>query len=992
MRRTIFIFVIGFLFASPLLAQIKIEGQIKNRSGEPLPGVNVVVKGTTTGTISDINGNYTVAGVPAQGTLVFTFIGMEGQEIKVDNRARIDVEMNEDVLGLDEVVAIGYGTLKKRDVTGSVSSVKDEVLMATPTPSVVTAMQGRAAGLDVNGNTLRIRGNRSINGSNDPLIIIDGVQGGSINDLNPADVETIDVLKDASSTAIYGSQGANGVIIITTKKASPGKMSISYNGYTGVDMLDDHPDYRSGENWLEPRKIAAQNAGLWTPSSDLSLLLGTNEMYDAYMANQWTNYEDLLKQNAIFHNHQITAMGGNDKTTARFTIGYYNTETTFKDGQTQRFNLRSNIDHSIRSWICAGISSQITYNSTKESPYADASTTGMQLGLPYDENGDIVLYPLGKTGYVNPLIDGLSDYYNNAQSYGLNVVANGYLDIKPFKGLTIRSQFNTHLKNQTSGSYVDNDSSNEINSTKKSTATMKKTNSRYIEWNNIITYNHKFGDHNITLTGLTAWTKNISDYLTGTSYDQLVPSNLWYNLTSGINPVIYSGYTETKSLSFAGRFNYDYKGKYLLTASLRRDGSSVLAIGNKWASFPSAAVAWRISDEPFMKGTKSWLDDLKLRATYGVTGNSGISAYGTQSGVTASSTGLAFQDTYALRYVFNNTIGNKETKWEKSTTIDLGMDLLMLNGRINAAIGVYNTKTTDILLFRTLPTSAGNDGQFGLYQNIGSTNNKGIEITLNTVNIKSGDFQWNSTFTFSRNIEKIVSLIEDQNIQLGNSKETSTLMIGHPIQSIQSFVYEGIWKTDEAAQAANLFIDANKTKPFSPGDIRVTDLDKDSVIDQNLDIQYLGSPTPKWFAGFNNEFVYKGFDLNIYMYFRWGHWGDNPAASYDPSTGGTYTSYDYWVADSNEGGSLPKLYSSRKFYEYTGYQSLNYCDRSFFKIKTLSLGYSLPTKVAKELKLEKVHLYISMSNPLYYSKSSWLKGYDPEGTRRNFVLGVNINL
>ncbi|MEI7422206.1 MAG: TonB-dependent receptor [Prolixibacteraceae bacterium] len=969
-----------------------ISGKVTDSSGLPIPGVSVLIKGTNSGTTTGTEGKYSLDNVSPSAKLLFSFIGMKTQEVSIGGRTTINVILEEETVGIEEVVAIGYGTLKKRDVTGSVSSVKEKVIMATPTANVATAMQGRVAGLDVNGTTLRIRGNRSINGSNNPLVIIDGVQGGSLSDLNPADVESIDVLKDASSTAIYGSQGANGVIIVTTKKAQPGKMAISYNGFTGLDMMAAHPEYRSGENWLEPQKIAAQNAKLWTPSSDLTLLLGTNETYNAYMANQWTNYDNELMQNALFHNHQITAMGGNDKTTARFSISYYGTETSFKKGSNERFNFRSNIDHRIREWIHVGINTQITYNSVKTSPYAGTATTGMQLGVPYDANGILVTYPLGATGYANPLIDGTTDYFYNKKSYGTNIVANGYLDVKPLKGLTLRSQFSTSIQNNTSGSYVDNDASTQINTTKKTTASMSKTDRRYVEWNNIATYNKKIGNHCFTLTGLTSWTKGISDVMTGTSYDQLISTNLWYNLTSGINPNIVSGYTQTQTYSYAGRLNYDFKGKYLFTASVRRDGASVLAEGHKWANFPSAALAWRVSDESFMKSTKSWLDDLKFRATYGVTGNSGINAYGTQSGVSAASTGLAFQDVAVGRYLYNNTIGNTDTKWEKSATTDLGLDMTLFKGRVNAVVDVYDTKTSDILLFRTLPTSSGNDGLFGIYQNIGATNNRGVEISLNTVNVKTKDFQWNSTITFSSNKEKIVSLIEDKNIQIGNTKETSTLMIGKPINSIQSFVYEGIWKTAEASQAAILFKDAKKANSFKPGDIHVLDLDGDSIIDENKDIRYLGSPTPKWFAGFNNDFVYKNFDLSIYAYFRWGQWGSNPAAGYDPSNGGQYTSFDYWVANTNENGNLPALYRNRKFYEYNGYQSLSYVDQSFFKIKTLTLGYSLPAHILKAAKIEKVRFYVSLSNPFYVAKSNWMKGFDPEGTNQSYVLGLNINL
>lgn len=973
-----------------------IKGQILDEAGDPMIGVSILVKGTTTGAITDLDGNYMLNVPSGKNILEVSYIGYKTKEIAIGNATQLNVKMEPDTQTLDEVVVVGYGTVKKRDLTGSVSSVKEDVLLATPTTKITESLMGRVAGLDISKkdgkDQFRIRGNRSINGSNEPLFIIDGVQGGSYADLNPADIESIDVLKDASSTAIYGSQGANGVIIITTKKAKPGKMSVSYQGYVGIQLKEEHPDYRKGENYYDARKQAAVNAGQWASEADDQSLFSSVFAYEAYKNNQWTNYENLLKQNAIQHNHQVSVSGGSEKTMARFSLGYSDEQDNWKKGNTERYILRANIDHTVTKWMKAGVNFQLTYNSQKHSPYEKSTVSGLELGSPYDENGKLATYPLGNTDYVNPLIDATGEGYYNRKTYGTNVVANGYLDITPLKNITFRTQLSTHLKNETDGWYMDKNHSTEVSSTKTSTAYMRKSNGRYIEWNNILTYKLDLNeDHHLGVTGITAWTKNIDDEMSTKTYDQLVPNNLWWNLGSGNNPVPASLYTQKQTSSYAARINYDYKSRYLLTASIRLDGSSVLAKGHKWASFPSAAFAWRISDENFMSGTKSWLEDLKLRLSYGVTGNSGIKPYETQSGVMPSTTGLGFQDQSVLHYAFKDILGNTNTKWEMSKTVDAGFDLLLFRGRVSLTFDYYDTRTSDILLLRTLPTSSGNDGLFKLYQNIGSTTNRGIELSLNTINVKTKEWQWNSTFTFSKNKEKITDLIDGQDIALTAEKEKNTLMIGRPIKSYKTFHYDGIYTSADAEQAANMFKDKDKKKPFAVGDIRVKDLNGDGVIDEDDDVSYIGSETPDWFLGLNNVLTYRNFDFSIYMYMRWGQWGENPAGNYDPSTGGKYTTYNYWMAGTNEGGNLPALYANRKLFEYKGYQSLWFCDRSFFKVKTISLGYTLPQETVRSLRMEKVRVYVTASNPFYAAKSKWLKEYDPEGASRSFVFGVNVN-
>ena len=996
-----------------------VKGNVVDENGEPLIGVSVKIVGANGGAVTNLDGDFTVQ-VAEGAELQFSYTGYKTQTVKV-GRGLINIKMEPDALGLDEVVVIGFGTVRKRDLTGSVAQIKSDVLLQTPTSDVATALQGRITGLDINGSDLRIRGNRSISGNNAPLVIIDGVQGGSMSDLNPDDIETIDVLKDASSTAIYGSQGANGVIIITTKKAEAGRFRVSYDGYVTAAFRQQHPDYRSGSNYYEARRMAAQNAGTWTSAADdlAAVFGGSPEAYGAYQAGAWTNYEDEVQKGTTWSTrHSITLSGGNDKTTARFSVGYANRGSKWKDSKgTDRYTLRANIDHNIRKWISGGVNFQLTHNRSQRSPYEEASTTDMQLGSPYGYydyaagkyviGTELVERPLDAGSYVNPLINTQGSDRYRRETYGTNVVANGYLDIHPIEGLSFRTQFNAHITNSNDGNFTAGNSATQTyNGTFQTSASETKTNSLYTEWNNVLTYQFVQlpKDHHLSLTALTTWNKRTYDELWATSIGQTLASNLWWNLASndgGAGHMTHnSSYEQEQNFSYAARVSYDWKSRYLFTASLRRDGASRLAEGHKWEWFPSAALAWRVSDEPFMKDTKSWLDDLKLRATYGVTGNSGIPVYGTVSGVKYYNTKLGFQDTQVGRYELgvpdggNYIIGNKDTKWEMSTTFDLGFDAVLFNNRLNITFDWYTTKTKDLIMARNLPTTSGNDGAFQTYTNIGSTRNSGVEFSINSRNIVSKDFTWNSTLTFSANKEKILELYDGkERITMGNSTpENTTLIVGNPIHSFYTFEYQGIWQTSEAAEAAKLFTDANKTKPFQPGDIKVTDINGDGWIDQSTDYTYVGSASPKWFAGFNNDFRYKDFDLNIYIYARWGHWGDNPLSSFNPSTGGKYTTMDYWVKGTNEGGSFPALMQNYNFYDYKGYTAYWYCEQSFIKVKRIALGYTLPRSVLKTLGgIEKIRVYATVNNPFCYVRNDWMKEFDPEGEQRSVTFGLNVN-
>lgn len=1021
--------------------QNSIKGNVVDEFGEPMIGVTVKQQGTNNATVTDLDGNFTLK-APASANLEFSYIGYTTQVVKGSAAAK--VALAPDANMLEEVVAIGFGTVKKRDVTGAIASVKSEQLLQAPTSDVAASLQGRITGLDVNEGELRIRGNRSINGSNEPLVIIDGVQGGSMSDINPQDIESVDVLKDASSTAIYGSQGANGVIIITTKKADKGKITVNYSGSVTAAFRPEHPDFRTGENYYNALLDAAKAGGSSTEPRDL---LGSDEAVAAYNAGISTDYEELITKKTTYDTkHTLTISGGGEKTSARFSLGYASNGNKLKNSTAaDRYTLRANIDHTMNKWMTTGVNFQLTHHRNGSSPYNKASVSDWRLGSPYgymDESGKYVIgdklveRPLTNSGYVNPLIDAMGNDFYSAASHGTNVVGNIYLDLQPLEALTFRTQFNSSLSNHTSGNYTDAANSSILadkggsleNPGGTSVAQMSKNSSTYLEWNNVLTYKFLMlpKDHNLALTALTTWSWKQSDALSALSYGQTLASNLWYNLGSSNGEGSHtSSYEQYQTFSYAFRLQYDYKSKYLLTASMRRDGASRLAEGHKWDSFPSVALAWRITDEAFMKSIKgNWLDDMKIRATYGVTGNSGINVYGTWSGVTSSPSGLGFGDgstivgtgashtQIGVQSGNTYTIANKDTKWEKSKTFDLGFDAYLFNNRINIVFDWYNTKTTDILLLRYLPTSSGAAGNFATYTNIGATSNKGVEFTINARAIDKKKFKWNSAVTFSANKESIDELYNDlSELVIGKEPESGTFMVGHPIKSFRTFKVLGIWKTEEADEAAifgqhpgEIHVDLPRMVKTGEGQYTKYNADgteqgvytKDNpyAISATDDVQFIGSTSPKWFAGFNNDFTVGNFDFNLYFYARFGQWGTNRMANYDPRTGGKYTNMNYWVAGTNEDALLPAANTSRAggFSDYTNsYQGFWYAENSFIKLKRITVGYSLPNSLIKNSGISKVRFYATLSDPLYWVKSDYQKGYDPEDAQRSVTFGASVN-
>ncbi len=995
------LFFLFVLLSILLNAQSKVvTGRVTvSENNEPLSGVTVNVKGAERSVTTNDQGEFTITVPSPQSVLVFTYVGFGTQEIAVGNRTAINVTMSNITKTMDEVVVIGYGTVKRRDLTGAVASIKSEEIVLTPTHNVVEAMQGRVSGVDITrssgsagaGANIRVRGNRSISGNNSPLYIIDGFQGGSISDLNPNDIESIDVLKDASATAIYGAQGANGVIIVTTKRGASGKTSVTYDGFYGINGYTSFPQPRLGEDYIQVRREAFRTAGQWSSPADDARLFPNADEWAAVQAGQFINWFDLLNRNGQQQSHTVTLRNGSDRTKTFLSLNYFNEEGMLRRNDFTRYNVRFNLDQNVFKWAKAGILSQVTYSklNSRRDPLSVALST-VPLGKPYDENGNINLYPLGPNNQnvVSPLTDERGEFIALDKTLRTNVMANAYVEITPLKGLSFRSNFGSTLAFGRRGVFNEATSLAQRNA-RINSASLINDQSTFFNWDNILTYNKSINDHSFTLTGVQSYLQSDAEQLSASGDGQLLPSQGFYNLAATQqNRFISSSYTGWNNLSFAGRINYNYKSKYLFTATYRADGASRLGI-NKWDYFPSLALGWNISEEGFLQSV-TWLNSLKMRGSWGKAGNYGINVYGTQSVITPAQN-IGFGDVQGNMFQFDPLVGNPNLKWETSTTTNVGLDFGILKNRITGTFEWYNTITSDILLLRTLPRST---GVSRVYQNIGETQNNGIELQLTSRNVVGRNFTWNTSATFTRNREKITKLIDNSEIIIGATPETQSLLLGRPIQSFYSYRKLGIWQTDKADVAARYRFG---NSPFRPGDLHIEDINGDSIIN-TADRTYLGSSVPDFILGLQNNFTYKGFDLGFFLFWRYGQMINAEfLGRYNPAGDGSGpANMNYWTPE-NPTNDFPRPRMGQRHIDIYGYQAIPFVDGSFFKIKNVTLGYTFTKSVAGKVRAENIRVYVTGNNLFTRARSHLVRDYDPERggaesspLSRQFVFGLNV--
>ena len=972
-----------------------VKGHVVDENGEPMIGVSILVKGTKIGTITDFDGNFLLKNVSSEANILsVSYTGYKSKEVKIV-AGEIKIKMEPDNQLLDEVVVVGYGTVKKRDLTGAVSSVKSDDIVKMPTANVMEAIGGRVAGLDITRDSgsagskvnMTLRGNRSINGSNTPLFIIDGVEG-NYADLNPSDIESIEVLKDASSTAIYGSAGANGVVIISTKKGKEGKTTISFDAYYGVNGFTSYPDVLMGDDYINLRREAYRTAGLWKSEADDESIF-TAEEWKHIQNNNWVNWYDEATRTGVQQSYTVSMNGGTENTKSYLSFNYYDEQGILEHDNYTRYSLNANIDKKINDWLKGGVKLNGVY--TDQDVRDNQIWTRMlcisPLGDVYDENGNLVEYPLADKQEVNPLADTAPNVYvNNRRTLSFNPTA--YLEITPIKGLSFKTVLGAYLSFQRNGIYYGAESA-KGHGEGKSSAQIQNSNTFNYKWENILNYNLKIGEeHDLTFTGVTSWSKKQYEDSSakgyGIDWNKYAFHNMAVTNTNGRE--MSSKFVGSQMMSYVLRLNYSFLGKYLLTLSNRWDGSSMLADGNQWDTFPAAAVAWRISDEAFMQNI-NWISNLKLRVGYGVTGNAGAEEYATQSMGFAGSN-LAFQDAAAPFYIPARTLANKQLGWEKSYSTNIGVDFSVLKNRINLTLDFYYTNTEDILFERTLPYSLGGfkTSNYKMWQNICATNNKGFELAINTRNIETKNFTWTTDFTFAMNREKITEFTSDKPVVHGDYY----LMKGQPINTYYDFRYEGIWQEDEAEEAGKY--------NFKPGYIKVTDKDKNYAY-TSTDYEVLGSSNPDWTAGMVNSFKIYDFDFSFQLQARYGQTMKADILGwYCPS--GVYNGpkvCDYWTPE-NPNGRFPRPDKDHeRLNSYKGSNSLLYVDGSYLKVKNITLGYTIPKNILDKVGLSRARLYATVSNPFIFTKSKYLEDYDPERggadtfpLSKQMVFGVNV--
>lgn len=1067
--------VIAFFMAIPLFAQnIDVTGTVVDETGEPLIGVTVMVSGTNNGTATDLDGNYALKNVPSKGKLVFSYIGYSNKTESVNGRTTINLTMSEDSQALDELVVVGYGQIKKSDLTGSVSTVDTQKLNAKGAVSAIENLQGTVPGVNITKSTgrsngsiaIEIRGKSSINSDTKPMFVVDGVICSDIDFLNPQDIERIDVQKDASSTAIYGSRATAGVVIVTTKGGmnvkKNTKTNITYDGYYGWNKLARMPEFMDGQQFYNYRflkftepvlPVASGQPTYYIPGGTgagigqallqvnkadptspflLKQMLANNETYD---------WPSLVTKDGHQQNHYVAVSGSSESVNYHFGIGYNEEEGIYTGDGKNMFNFKGSVDARINKVISAGFNVNMAY--IKNTYADDSSIAGAYrvnpFSIPYDEEGRIIHFPanastLGTDGnqfsdFVSPL-EGLRNTNDKQKTY--RMLGNAYLQLDIIPGLNVKTTFSPTFSYYRKGhfdGYINPDTGNTYAGSDPSkaetdetyiynTANVTNHNSFGWTWDNTINFNRTFNNiHSINALALFSMEKGKSEnfyYL----MNNVMENTDWWNMGSGKdNKKNTSSYSETSLMSYAFRVNYSYMGRYMATATMRGDGSSKLAPGHRWAYFPSVAVAWNIAEESFLQ--KQWLNSLKLRLAYGVTGNNaGVKAYGAIVGI-GGPVYYPFGGSYSNGF-YANGIVDEELSWEKSYEFNVGLDFGFLNNRLSGTIDWYHKKSKDLIYNVNLPLESGG---ITMPTNVGSVRNLGIEIGLTSINIDTKDWLWTTTLNFTHNENEVYEIngISDKIIN-GNTK---SLFVGYPVNNVYAYQFDGII-SDRNMTVPNH--DIAIAKGFTPGEtVRecdyyyacygltegqpiVRDVNGDGNWDSEND-QVISSAEPKWIGSFTSNLSYNlpknwgALDFSFSIYTRQGgkvfsefykaDWYDY----HDRGRG--KMAMDYYIPAgalvdcdgvNADGTYINPVYQTETHYGEFPFPNCgdsdgvginkSYYDNakavtsgSFWKVKNITLGYTFSKNILSHIGCQQARIYCTIANPFVWSK---YKGFDPE--------------
>lgn len=941
------------------------KGVVYDSTGEPLIGATVMVKGTTNGTSTDIDGAFSLSNVKKGATLLFSYVGMDPKEVKWDGQA-IEVTLSDNESVLNELVVVGYGVQRKSDVTGSVTSVSKDRLSKLPVSNVLQAMQGATSGVTIQQSSsipgdapsTIVRGQNSINANSGPYVVVDGIPlnntGGSLSDIAPNDIESIEILKDASATAIYGTNGANGVILVTTKRGKEGRAKVTYSGYVGIEDFAKKLQFCDGDQIIQRYKdYVAQNPG--------ETMFNENVKYqneaDNYNAGRQTDWlYDVASRTGVIQDHNVTVSGGSENAKYFVSLDYYDQKGILKGYDYKRYSIRTNLDVDVTKWLQFGTNIFIASHNRDGGRVNLLNAEAMSpWGKVYEDDGSLCIYPMySEQLWSNPLLGTKRD--DERRAWNISINGYGVLDFgnmwAPLKGLQYRLNFGYSFS-PTRNSWYTGRETNDQNGTGE--IKNADTQTRLVE--NLIYYNRDFGKHRLGVTLLAAAMRK--KYSENTAHaTKFVNDNLSYNnLGAGETPSVKSYADLRTTSSLMGRINYSFDSRYLFTFTVRRDGSSVFGDNNKYGTFPSVAVGWNISNEKFMEPSNSWLNNLKLRLSYGKAGNEAISVYETILKLSVEKFAMGGNSVVGL--IPSTRMANKDLGWEETKTFNVGVDFGFLNNRLNGNIDFYTSITDGLLLLRRLPNLS---GYSDVYANMGKTANHGIELTLNSRNIVTKDFTWSSGLVFSWNHNEIKDLYGDKTDDVGNR-----WFIGHPIGVIYDYEMVGIWQKDEIERGEHL----NWDPVAEPGDVKLADRNGDGVI--NDDDRYVqGQTTPKWNGGLTNTFTYKGFTLSVFLNTVQGHKNWNrllSVAGDEMDRRNQTTEIGYWTEEncSNEFRSLSKSSNKHNY----GYAQ----DAWFWRIKDVTLSYTFPEKWMSKIGIDNLMLYVSARNLVTWT--NWT-GWDPE--------------
>lgn len=949
-----------------------VKGIVKDVNGEPLLGVTVTVKGATHGVITSMEGGYKLDGVKPGDILVFSYIGMLPQEIAVKKQDVINVTLAEDVIGLEDVVVTGYTSMKRKDITGSVASLSTDKITRMPSYDLTSSLVG-VAGIRMDGSNIQIRGVRSKNANNGPLIVLDGIPYNEVlSSINPNDIESIDILKDASSTAIYGARGANGVILVTTKQAKKGKTTVTYDGFAGIGVNNwGSMAVMDADEYTAFKREAYRAAGTWASEADDPKVFSGGELTNlGKMDTDWAS--EYFERKRLWHSHTVTIASGTEKTQYKISFNYKNEDSRFKNNFHNHFYLTTDLTHQVLPFLKVGVSNRAYYVHKTDKPDPWEGFVRMTpLASVKNEDGTYNKYPFGDPYIKSPYLNEDDAAYKD-QTEEWKLFFRFFAEANILKNLTYNTNFAYAPSFSSRGYYYDNRSVSYTDD-RNVAGTHNNRQADWV-WNNVLNYKLNIKKHSLDLAGILEMQSRQNVNNSSSGKNQESPAYLWYNMGRLIDSKSLStGFVKTQMLSYIGRAQYNYDDRYMASFSVRADGASQLSSGHKWAVFPSGALAWRISQEKFMK-QYSWLTNLKLRASYGLTGNYAIAAYATAGSLYGVYANFK-NDSGEVHYpgLEPTTRPTPNLEWEKNKMLDIGVDFGFWDGRIYGTFDWYDSKSFNLLYLKTLPYTSGFNQA---WDNVGDTRNRGYELTVSGVPIRKKDFNLNVTFSFYKNKEELVSL------QDPNMKEdiNNGLFVGYPVNGVfYDYKQVGIWQTNEADVAA--------LYGQKPGEVKVADLNGNGKVDAD-DRTILGTNRPDWVGGLQIGGQWKNLDFSVDLYGEFGamafdNWSTDKWA-YEMGRWNT-TKIDYWTPE-NPVNRHPRPVAGQSI---KNLNATGYYDNDNIAIRNVTVGYTLPKQWLHK-NIKKIRVYVTANNPYRYSQLqhnggiSWWESF--------YLFGVNIQL